>query len=137
MAGITAGATLATHDILDLAPTARHYLGLGLTLRCTAARYLSAATMIIDARRDAPRQPLDCDVCIIRAGPAGITLAMQLDHPAPVDLRAGKRAGSPFTSARRFAARRPQHSALSAAAYRTSCGPRRFDARMERLVSPA
>jgi choline dehydrogenase-like flavoprotein len=37
--------------------------------------------MIIDARRDAPRLPLDCDVCIIGAGPAGITLAMQLEHP--------------------------------------------------------
>ena len=35
--------------------------------------------MIIDARRDAPRQPLDCDVCIIGAGAAGIALAMQLD----------------------------------------------------------
>ncbi len=37
--------------------------------------------MITDARRNAPRQPVDCDVCIIGAGAAGITLAMKLDSP--------------------------------------------------------
>jgi len=37
--------------------------------------------MIIDARRAAPGRPVDCDVCIIGAGAAGITLATQLDSP--------------------------------------------------------
>jgi choline dehydrogenase-like flavoprotein len=37
--------------------------------------------MIIDARRDAPLRPVDCDVCIIGAGAAGITLALQLGSP--------------------------------------------------------
>ena len=34
--------------------------------------------MIIDARRHPPREPLDCDVCVIGAGAAGLTLAMAL-----------------------------------------------------------
>lgn len=38
--------------------------------------------MIIDARRDVPRRPLECDLCIIGAGAAGITLAMRLRVPA-------------------------------------------------------
>jgi choline dehydrogenase-like flavoprotein len=38
--------------------------------------------MIIDARRDAPRAPLECDVCIVGAGAAGITLARSLDRPS-------------------------------------------------------
>jgi len=37
--------------------------------------------MIIDARRDVPRRPLECDLCIIGAGAAGITLAMRLESP--------------------------------------------------------
>ncbi len=37
--------------------------------------------MIIDARRDIPRRPLECDLCVIGAGAAGITLAMRLDSP--------------------------------------------------------
>lgn len=37
--------------------------------------------MIIDARRDVPQRPLECDLCIIGAGAAGITLAMRLESP--------------------------------------------------------
>lgn len=35
--------------------------------------------MLIDAARDPPRATIPCDVCIIGAGPAGITLARGLD----------------------------------------------------------
>ena len=35
--------------------------------------------MLIDAARDPPRATIACDVCIIGAGPAGITLARELD----------------------------------------------------------
>jgi choline dehydrogenase-like flavoprotein len=38
--------------------------------------------MIIDARREAPRAPVECDVCIVGAGAAGITLARSLDRPS-------------------------------------------------------
>jgi choline dehydrogenase-like flavoprotein len=34
--------------------------------------------MISDARREAPRDSLDCDLCIVGAGAAGITLALEL-----------------------------------------------------------
>jgi choline dehydrogenase-like flavoprotein len=37
--------------------------------------------MIIDARRDTPRRPLECDLCVIGAGAAGLTLATQLESP--------------------------------------------------------
>jgi choline dehydrogenase-like flavoprotein len=35
--------------------------------------------MIVDARRDGPTAGLECDVCIVGAGPAGIALARDLD----------------------------------------------------------
>lgn len=34
--------------------------------------------MIIDARRDPPSGPLECDICIVGGGAAGITLALEL-----------------------------------------------------------
>ena len=35
--------------------------------------------MLIDARRSPPRTAIECDLCIVGAGPAGLTLARRLD----------------------------------------------------------
>ena len=49
--------------------------------RPTRPPYPSGQHMIIDARRDTPRRPLECDLCVIGAGAAGLTLATQLESP--------------------------------------------------------
>jgi choline dehydrogenase-like flavoprotein/predicted AlkP superfamily phosphohydrolase/phosphomutase len=75
--GVPAGTRLPVQDILDLAPTALHP-GQRSRRLCTArACRLKRRNVILDARRDTPGDCC-CDVCIVGAGVAGLTLAIEL-----------------------------------------------------------
>ena len=143
--GIAAGRQLGTHDIVDLAPTVRQLprsrAGSAFPRAAAAARVLSraghAAPMLIDARRDPPGSTLRCDVCIVGAGPAGITLARELDD-GQREICLLECGGNPLEAATQsLAGCGAWKRRLSAAARRARRCARRLDAGLGRLVPTA